>query len=422
MKRYRIFTALAAILLASALMSGCASTLPRLEDADAAQLDGDSLIAELEALRVSAQAAESEYTALKESLEAQIEAGAAQREALMESIDACCEEISSLSDELIIRETQLADAMEAASEYESSAAAYILSLENNADGMKNASSYMSSMLSSQAASIKAYKEQIDELNKRIDSINGQLSAKNSENAALSDRINALLSQIAALQAQINGSGGSGNVPSQNDDGVFNYVAVGNSITWHGGVEYWPNNTAGMAASTADKDYVHIVEAFLKKNHDKVSTQIASFVQWELLSHDRAEYFFMIDSYLNAGTDLVTVQLGENATDLSTFESDMEELLRHIKIMAPNAQVILIDDFWGYENRSQLKLTAATNTHTGFADLTAIRDNEDYMCGMGTTVYDEKGGAYTVNHEGVANHPGDKGMAYIAARVTELIGE
>ena len=52
--------------------------------------------------------------------------------------------------------------------------------------------------------------------------------------------------------------------------------------------------------------------------------------------------------------------------------------------------------------------------------TGIADNEQYYCGLGTTVYDKDGNPHTVKNEGVAMHPGDKGMELIAERIIEAI--
>ena len=43
---------------------------------------------------------------------------------------------------------------------------------------------------------------------------------------------------------------------------FNYLAIGNSITCHGITDFWWNE-AGMAATTKEKDFVHLVAAGVK---------------------------------------------------------------------------------------------------------------------------------------------------------------
>ena len=73
-----------------------------------------------------------------------------------------------------------------------------------------------------------------------------------------------------------------------------------------------------------------------------------------------------------------------------------------------------------EGRSEMKRAAAANTGAYFADLTQIKDNPDYCAGLGSTVYDGAGNPHVIEHAGVAKHPGDNGMEYIANAVVALI--
>lgn len=49
-----------------------------------------------------------------------------------------------------------------------------------------------------------------------------------------------------------------------------------------------------------------------------------------MGHDRREILFLLDGLLSEELDLVMIQLSENAADLSTFESDFEELIRYVQ--------------------------------------------------------------------------------------------
>ena len=46
----------------------------------------------------------------------------------------------------------------------------------------------------------------------------------------------------------------------------------------------------------------------------------------------------------------------------------------------------------------------------------------FLCGMNTTVYDSDGNSHTVEHSGVADHPGNAGMKWIADRIIEVVKE
>lgn len=202
--------------------------------------------------------------------------------------------------------------------------------------------------------------------------------------------------------------------------TYNYLAIGNSITIHDYADYWWNNECGMAASSPENDYFHLVTDGLKEKEGMVTSKAYSFIIWETLATDRAETLAFLDEYLSNDLDLITIQLGENATDLTTFESDYGYLIAYIKEKAPNAAIYVIGDFWIREDRDEQKERAAKNNDVTYISLDEIKENKDYMAGMGTTVYDNDGSEHVINHNAVANHPGDKGMEYIANKILDEI--
>lgn len=121
-------------------------------------------------------------------------------------------------------------------------------------------------------------------------------------------------------------------------------------------------------------------------------------------------------------DLVTIQLSENASDLSTFESDFEELIRYVQKGAPDAQILVIGDFWDKGQKDEMKHKACEDTGVEFISLDEIKGLGEYQCGMDTTVYDSDGSSHTVEHSGVAKHPGDLGMKWIADRIIDVVRE
>ena len=142
--------------------------------------------------------------------------------------------------------------------------------------------------------------------------------------------------------------------------------------------------------------------------------------WEIQSHDRAQTWKFLDPYLFPEIALITVQLSENCSDLTTFQSDFAALLAHIReVCGSNTQIIVIDDFWSDE-KSEMKRAICDEMGIAFADLSDIRGRKEYQAGMGTAVHGNDGEIHIIRHEGVAEHPGDKGMLMIAERVLEKV--
>lgn len=113
-------------------------------------------------------------------------------------------------------------------------------------------------------------------------------------------------------------------------------------------------------------------------------------------------------------------MSKNVSNISTFQEDFEELCRYIIQKSPNAQIIVIDDFGDSGEKSSMKEEAAKACNVSFVSLNAIKGNADYQAGLGTIVYDKKGNKHVIEHEGVAVHPGDKDMEYIAETVERII--
>ena len=197
-----------------------------------------------------------------------------------------------------------------------------------------------------------------------------------------------------------------------------YFPLGNSITVHAPNEVWWNEV-GMAASDADHDYVHLVASWLSTSHGKVACHPYYYYAWEM-AKDRASKLSLLDPYLDPGLDLVTIQLGENAEDLTTFEQDLEDLIRYVQAKAPEAKILVIDDFWPNEERSRMKQNAAEKTGAEYISLKDIQGRTEAEAGTGTVVYDAAGNPHTIENTDVAAHPGDRGMKVIADMIIEVL--
>ena len=236
--------------------------------------------------------------------------------------------------------------------------------------------------------------------------------------AQNEKINTLQGQVTLLNEKLAGNSEAVEFTSSVGDG-FDYLAIGNSITRHGICDCWWGEW-GMAASEPSRDYYHKVVEGLEKKHGHINTAVCTGYVWEVQSHDRDETFEILDSWLVPGIDLITVQLSENALDLSTFEKDCESLFLHIREMCgTDCQIIIIDDFWSDE-KNVMKKRVAEGLGLCFVDLSDIRGKSEYQAGMETAVSGLDGKEHIIEHSGVAAHPGDEMMKVIAERVLEKL--
>ena len=152
------------------------------------------------------------------------------------------------------------------------------------------------------------------------------------------------------------------------DDTYNYLAIGNSLT------LIPSWGRGICSTRPDNDYFHIVVKELEQRHGKVVAHPYNMSPWER-STERTSCLDLIDVYLSDKLDLVTIQLGENVNDKTTYESDLENLVKYVHTKAPKAKVIIIGDFWDKE-KNALRLIAASNTNCLFVDISEIMNKKE----------------------------------------------
>lgn len=197
---------------------------------------------------------------------------------------------------------------------------------------------------------------------------------------------------------------------------YDYLAIGNSITLHSVTDFWWSED-GMAASKPEFDYYHKIVQGLG---DDINSGVYNYSIWETQSHDRSETYLFLDKWLVEGIDLVTIQLSENCSSISTFSEDFKSLILHIKEKSPDSQIIVIDDIWSEEKHNLIE-KVCIELKLDFVDLSDIRNDQRYQVGLGTVVFGDDGKEHVIDHEGVAIHPNDEGMYIIAERVLKLIG-
>ena len=250
-------------------------------------------------------------------------------------------------------------------------------------------------------------EALRELSEQAAELREKRHASAAERAAAEEAAEGLERRVTCLE-----------VRAERAEADYAWFAIGNSITVHAPNEVWWNGI-GMAASAEDRDYVHLVAEQLSGLYGKTAVHPLYCYAWET-AKDRSGELAMLDPYLDPQLQLVTIQLGENAEDLTTFGQDFEALIRYVQDRAPQARILVIGDFWSSGDRDRMKQEAAEKTGAGFVSLEEIRDNPEYQAGIGAVVYDAEGNSHTVENADVAGHPGDRGMQYIADRVVEAL--
>ncbi len=207
--------------------------------------------------------------------------------------------------------------------------------------------------------------------------------------------------------------------------AFDYVAVGNSVTCNDPSELWWSNW-GMAATTEENDYVHVLSRWLAGQAGKpVTTMVVSIKDWEV-APDRMAALEQYTEYFNEYTDLVTLQTGENITEgKETLGEDYPALVQMIKEKAPNAQILMLGTvLWSpKEEIENPKREACAQNGIPYIDVSDFRaeyDNNTFRSALGTEVYGSDGSIHAIDNEVVAAHPNDAGMANIAQHFINYI--
>ena len=192
--------------------------------------------------------------------------------------------------------------------------------------------------------------------------------------------------------------------------------VGNSITKHGPKADidWHGNW-GMAATSEDKDYVHLVTKSLAAKHG---------AQPEILVKNVADFERAHVGYDIAGkfadaaafkADLIILCIGENVAALKTpeaqadYQAQVTALLKALKTN-PKAAIIVRSSFWANPAKDSAMRQACEAVGGTFVDIGALsKDEQNYA--RSERPY---------KHAGVANHPGDRGMAAIAEAIVKAV--
>lgn len=192
--------------------------------------------------------------------------------------------------------------------------------------------------------------------------------------------------------------------------------LGNSITKHGPKADidWSGNW-GMAATAEAKDYVHLVTKALT---DKAGAAPEVLVK-NIADFERAYADYDIATKLKEvvdfQADLIILAIGENVPGLKTpedktkLQSAVVKLLTAVKA-GHQATVLVRSSFWASAAKDETLQQACAAVGGIYVNITSLSRDE--------SLYARSERPF--KHAGVANHPGDKGMAAIADALVKAL--
>ncbi|MCE5197356.1 MAG: SGNH/GDSL hydrolase family protein [Armatimonadota bacterium] len=196
------------------------------------------------------------------------------------------------------------------------------------------------------------------------------------------------------------------------------LILGNSITKHPGLENsgWPGKDWGMAASTPDKDYVHLL---IKRFTEAAGGKAPEMMVRNIADFEREYDTYNISEALKAcaefKADIIILAINENVPDLTSDESQRlyhDALTRLLALLqSDNSPSLFVrSSFWPNEAKDAILRQVCAEVGGKYIDISNLsKDESNYA-------RSER----SFEHSGVADHPGDKGMASIADAIWNAI--
>lgn len=306
---------------------------------------------------------------------------------------------------------------------------------------------------------------------------------------LTETISDLQKEIAVLEGKVTSLESSSDIILTSPNGTKYVVLVGNNgvvtttplypekALFIGNSLLLGNGDFGMNATDKTKDYYDIIKehilAFGSRNYTSKQLSGTGFEDAESITKINAWIEDILELELDADTDLVVVQLGDNVnTELkrTTFKSSCSTLIHNIRQIAPKARVawvygwyvnnevratiqeaikiyggiyIEINDLNTKENQSEI---GTVITHDSVKSQNLVYDTleiisatqlkitftvegKQYISEITVNSYQDSSSNKTVSWQGyetitvsagVASHPGDLGFEKIAQRIIERL--
>lgn len=186
------------------------------------------------------------------------------------------------------------------------------------------------------------------------------------------------------------------------------MVLGNSITWHGAKPAvgWSGNW-GMAASAADKDFVHLLKSRIKGLSPQTEFQFANIADsferkfWKYNSAD-------FKKFSNWHPDLIVLEIGENINDTLAVKYELGKHLERFAAQISGEKSVkfcLVGSFWPNQHIDQIMKSTAAKNSWMYVDLQGLYKDRN-----------ENTAIQQYQNQGVGMHPSDAGMEHIANRI------
>ncbi len=174
--------------------------------------------------------------------------------------------------------------------------------------------------------------------------------------------------------------------------------ISHSIGWHG---EW-----GMAASAAEKDYVHCLNRMIE---EKESVSVDYMVR-NVAEFERAPDTFVMESLAELrewAPDVLILRICENTPEdqVDAFGEAYLRLIRYFQI--PEIRIYAVGPFWKHDRKEACIRRAGELFGVTYVSLEHLHSQEYQAVGL-------------FEHAGVAAHPSDKGMQAIADAIWEAM--
>ena len=205
-------------------------------------------------------------------------------------------------------------------------------------------------------------------------------------------------------------------PEVKPSAIRRILFLGNSITLHGPKADigWTGNW-GMAASSEDKDYVHLVTSALAQ-HTGSTPQI---MVRNIADFERNYATYDVDGQMKDlfafDPDLVVLAIGENVPALDSedakaqFKAGVMSILR-CALAKRHPLVVVRSCFWADAAKDEVLRQACQEADGIFVDAGPL----------GREAANAARSERSFTHDGVAGHPGDKGMKALADAIVQAV--